>query len=161
MKEYFMGIISVVFLGATMISLSPKGYEKHLRLLCGFCSVAVILFPLFSLVGNEGNPFDGLASLFSQEEYQEEYYEKIYNNSLLISEKKNAEKMLKNDMLQEISANNDSFDVNIVVEQNNDEFYISSIEVLIYPSGVDIDPRSIEKYVKEALGCECRIIYDF
>ena len=161
MKEYFIGIISVVFLGGAMISLSPKGYEKQLRLLCGFCSVAVILFPLFSFVGNGENPFDGLASLFSQEEYQEEYYEEIYNDSFLVSEKKSAEKILKNDIIQEISADYDSIDVNIVLEQNNDEFYISSVEVMIYPSGVNIDPRSIEKYVKDALGCECRVIYDF
>ncbi len=160
MKEYFVGIIAITFLGGIMIMLSPQGYTKHLRLLCGLCSAALILLPLFSFVSGGGGAIEDIADIFSQEEYQKEYYEEIYNGSLLLSEKENAEKILKAEIKRAVSTNNDNFDVNIVIDKNSDEIYIRSVEIIIRASGVSIDPRSVEKYIKETLGCECVIIYD-
>jgi hypothetical protein len=55
---------------------------------------------------------------------------------------------------------NDGFDVAIVAEGNGEEIYIARVELIIYPSGLAIDPHAIQKYVKERLGCECVVIYE-
>ena len=102
-----------------------------------------------------------MSLLFSSKDYQEECYDEIYNSSLLESEKKNAENILKNNIKQSVGTNNDAFDVSIILEKNSDEFYISAVEVKIFASGVTIDPHLVEKYINDELGCRCEIIYDF
>ena len=160
-KEYFIAVVSIAFFGGIVVMISPKGYEKHLRLLCGFCSVALILFPLFSFFEESEASFENIVSLFSESGKQDNDYDEIYNGALLDSEMKNAEERLKSEIKQELSVNNDAFDVNLVLEEKSDVFYISSVEVIIYPEGAMMDPRAIEKHVNESVGCECVIIYDF
>ena len=161
MSGYFILIIGVTFLGGAITVLSPKGYEKHLRLLCALCVLSIVMVPMFSFIADGSNSIENLAKLFSGEEYQKEVYEEIYNKSLVESEKENAEEILKNGIKQALSIKSDSFDVNIVLAENSDGFYITSVEVIIGVSDVGIDPRSVEKYINETLGCECEIIYDF
>ncbi len=160
MKEYFIGIMAVAFLGSTLLTLAPTGFEKHLRLLCGFCAVAAVLFPLVSFL-SDGIYIDGeWTELFAQGEAEAKNYDEIYNCSLVMAEGENAEGILKNDIIKELDLKNDSFDIKIIIDKSSDEYSILRTELIIYASGIDIDPHSVEKYIKTRLGCDCEIIYD-
>ncbi len=160
MKEYFITVMAVAFFGGTIITLVPLGNTtKYVRLLCGLCTVCSIAFPLVSFVGGNFEKED-LLSIFDYEGKEESYYEEIYNNCLTDTEINNAEITLKNEIIKGISASEDDFSLNIITEENSGEISIVRVEVIIYSSGMSIDPRRIESCVFERLGCGCEFFYD-
>ncbi len=160
MKEYFIGIMAVAFLGSTLLALAPSGFEKHLRLLCGFCTVAAVLFPIVSFL-SDGIYIDGeWKELFVQDKFQTESYDEIYNDALVNAEGENAEEILKNDIIKELDLKNDSFDIRIVIDKIGDEYSISRTELIIYALGIAIDPHNVKNYIETRLECDCEVIYD-
>lgn len=161
MKEYFLGLMIVSLFGATLIALSPSGYEKPLRLLCGLCAVGAIVLPLARWTAGGFEVKQEWLEIFEQGQDSKEYYDEIYNKSLLGAEGENAQQILKNEIIKEFSLQNDSFELKIVFDNKSEEICISHVELVIYPSGIQINPHSIEEYVSTRLGCECYTIYDF
>ncbi len=160
MKEYFITIMAVALVGGVILSLTPKGSSaRYVRLLCGLCTVGCVAFPIVGFFDGELDK-EGLLSVFDYEERDKEYYEEIYNNNLNKSEIENAENILKGEILEGVSAKNDDIDVRLVTEDNSGEISILKVEVTIYPSGLTIDPRRIENYVQDRLGCPCEFFYD-
>ena len=71
MKEYFITVMAVAFLGGTIITLVPLGNTtKYVRLLCGLCTVCSIAFPLVSFVGGDFEK-EELLSIFDYESKEE------------------------------------------------------------------------------------------
>jgi hypothetical protein len=160
MKEYFVGMIVIALIGTAVISFSPRGYEGHLRLLCAACSVLILLMPMFSFIKDHDLSFDLLEKIFSENDDKTVYYDEYYNKTFFNVEKENAEKMIKSDIKQALLIKSDGFDIEIEAANNNDEYYIELIRVIILPDGAAIDPHSVEKYIKERYGCECVVLYD-
>lgn len=161
MKEYFLGMVIVVFVSAFVISLCPDGsMGKHLRLLCGLCVVGCIVIPLISYIQNVSGDEREWINMFASEEKENANYDEIYNKAFLNVESENAENNLKSQIIKELSIDAEDFDVQIYVEDNSDVKSISRVEVIIYASGVDIDPHRVEKYINELLDCQCVIRYD-
>ena len=160
MKEYFIGIMAVAFLGSTLLALAPSGFEKHLRLLCGFCAVAAVLFPLVSFL-SDGIYINGeWRELFAEDKSESRDYDEIYNDALVNAEGENAEEILKNDIIEELKLKNDSFDIRILIDKSGDEYSISRTELIIYASGIAIDPHDVKNYIETRLECDCEVIYD-
>lgn len=160
MKGFFIAVVCLSFVGSAIISLSPSGYEKHLKSIASLGTLTLAVAMLFSFMGERENYLENFALLFSSDEYQKEVYDEIYNSSLIGAEKQNAEMLLKTYIIQDLSLNNDGFDVNIVVDSSSDAIYIKHVELIIYPDGITIDPKSVEKYIREKIGCECVVVYD-
>ena len=132
---------------------------KHVRLLCSLCTVACIAFPLASLL-NGSFEYQDVIDIFDQDAESENVYDEIYNNTLNEYQISNAENLLKQEIIQSIGADSAAFDVKIITEKNNDEICISLVRVTVYTSGLSINPREVEKYVTQRLGCECETVYD-
>ena len=159
MKEYFLGIISFAFFGSFVLSVAPQGLgRKYLRFLCGLCGVGCVMFPLVSL--SYGNGAELIRNAFEISEESEENAVEIYNLYLDETIIKNAEKDLKREIISSLSAKDEDFDLEIVLDKNSDEFYIKKIFVTFYPSGYDIDPLKVEKICFFAYKCECEFFYD-
>lgn len=160
MEEYFITVMAVSLVGGVIIALAPKGNStRYVRMLCGLCTVCCVAFPVVSLAQN-GFDKEGLLSMLDYESREKEYYEEIYNKNLIGAELENAEMTLKSEIIKELSLQNDSLNVNIITENKSDEICIDSVEVIIYPSGLSADPREIEEYVEERIGCPCSFFYD-
>ena len=160
MREYLLGVVVIALLCSVVMSVTPKnGSESAMRLVCGLCAVGVIAVPLVAVFDGEGL-LDGVKDIFETEEAVPEYYDEIYNKNFDKAYVNNAEILLKNEIIQELSANDDGFDVNIVVGVKSDEKYIERVELIIYASGMSIDPHSVEKYINERLECPCIVVYD-
>lgn len=159
MSGYFLGLIIFAFVGAIILSLVPAGAsKKQVRFLCGLCSIGCIAFPLFQIAG-DGIDFDGISSIFEASSSIDENAVEIYKSYLNEATIKNVEETLKNDIIQGNSAKLDDIDVNIIVDKNSDEYYISEVVVYIYPSGYGIDPNKIEALCQERLGHKATIVY--
>ena len=160
MREYFVSVIVVALVGGMMISMLPdESGTRHLRLLCSLCTIACMVAPVAAFFDG-GFDDEHVLDMFDTEFETDNIYDEIYNNSLNDHSRINAEISLKNDIIQHFSAPNDAFDVKIVLQENNVVNCISSVEIRIYSSGLAIDPREVEKYVFDKLGCDCSIIYD-
>ena len=160
MKEYFVGIISVVFLGGMIVSVMPSGAtQKYLRLLCGLSVMACIVMPVFSFFAEQNIIIDGWDISNGVGGDDESKYVEIYNNSLKSAGTDSAEYSLKNDIIKEFSAHYDDIDIELETTVNGDEIYISNVWLKIHPSGVLLDPHKIKKYLEDRLQCPCTVVY--
>ena len=160
MKEYFISVIAISLIGGMIVSLLPDGNSvKNVKLLCSLCVVACMVFPLASFFSGTVEK-DGIVDMFEIGDGEADIYDEIYNDSLNQYELINAEKSLKQEIIQRFSASYDAFDLKIITDKNNDVIYIATVDVHIYNSGLSISPRAIEKYVYDRLGCECNFIYE-
>lgn len=160
MKEYFIVVITVTFLGGTLVSLAPSGAgQRYLRLIAALAVVGCIILPLFSFFNDWEMNIEDMSDMFSYGEESNQNYDEIYNNSIVEAGAKNLSNTLKNEIVQALEADYDDIDLTVVVNNNSDEIYIERVEVIIYPSGLSLDPHFMENYVSERLDCECEIIY--
>lgn len=161
MREYFIGVMSVIFFGGMITSLSPsaKG-QKYLRLLCSLSVVGSIVLPIFSAFREQDFDVGEFAEIFETENASEDIYGDIYNGAISDASILNAEITLKSEILREVSAKEEDFDVMVNTSLKNDVLCIESVTVKIYPSGIFINPREIENYVNERLECPCTVVYE-
>lgn len=160
MKEYFVVLISTVFVGGMIVSVTPSGaFQKYMRFLCGIAVSACIMMPLLTGEFFEKIDVEAWASYWETEQDKMLNYDEIYNSSLRSASVKNAEEYLKTLMIKELDAEIDDFDVRVIVGDESDEIYICRVEVIIYASGVALDPRRMQNIVYDLLECECVIIY--
>ena len=160
MNSYLLGLIVFAFVGSLVLSLAPAGISKgYVRLLCGLCSVGCVAFPLFSLASGGGISADEVAALFEPYDEVNENIVEIYNSSLNQATLDNAEESLKSEIIQELSADYDDFDLEISVVKTNDKFCIDKIIVKLYPSGYSLDPREISAICEARLDGHCEFIY--
>ena len=159
MNAYFLGLIVFAFVGSVVLSLAPSGTSKgYVRLLCGLCSVGCVAFPLFGFA-SEGIDSGEIAALFEPYDELDADNVEIYNSALNDSALRNSEEVLKTEIMQELSANYDDFEVEISVLKNGDEFSIDKIIVTLYPSGYALDPKAISDICEGALCAECEFVY--
>ena len=161
MKEYFVVLVSIIFVGGMIVSVTPAGsFQKYMRFLCGLAVCGCVMFPLISGdIFKKIDPEDLVYILKSEEEGLGDYDE-IYNLSLKNAGVENSEKHLKTLIIKELDANDSDIDVCLVTNDNSVEIYIERVEVIIYPSGVMLDPRKIQNIVYDVLECECIVIYE-
>lgn len=160
MTKYFLGLIIFAFVGSIVMSLSPKGASRaYLKLLCGLCSIGCIAIPLISAFWGGNLMAEEFISAFEVGSYGEDDMLEIYNSALEGAAIESAEETLKNEIIKEFSAKNDAIDVDIIVDNNGDDFYIKRIVVTLYPKGYALDPRGISDICKARLGVDCEFIY--
>jgi len=160
MKEYFVSVIAVSLVGSMLITLAPSGgLSKHIKLLCALCTVACIAFPLVSFFDDRGIVND-IENAFDIHLEEEQVYDEIYNYSINEYGALNAELTLKNEISKALDIRDDAFDVKIVRGEKNGVIYISLVRIYLYSNGLTVDPRKLESYVEERLGCGCEFVYD-
>lgn len=159
MKEYFLGVAVLSMLCSLTVTLAPAGAsQKYIRLLSGLALALCVSAPIFSLVADGG--FDvALEDMLEVETSGERDYAEIYNNAILNAGSAGAEKTLKSEILQALDGNDGDIDLNIVAHLEGEEIYIDLTEIIIYPSGLPLDPHFMQNYVSERLGCRCEVIY--
>jgi hypothetical protein len=122
--------------------------------------MASIVLPIFSFFGN-ADALDKDYNIFGEQElFDESEYAEIYNKTLCYADEKNAEEILKSEIIKEVGAKNEDVDVDIITGDKSGEFYIFKAVLKIRPSGLALDPHRMKKYVENRLGCECSIVYE-
>ncbi len=161
MKEYLLSLIALAFLGGGVLMLAPDGEaKKGIKLLCSLAAVACIILPLAPLLSDRQFDIDGILDRFAYVSESESGYVEIYNSSLTKAELENAEQQLKSQVLSRFSIKLKAFDIKLNAENKSGEYSISSATLILYPSGLSVDPRPICIYLSEQLLCECEVYYD-
>lgn len=160
MKGYILGVVSLSLVSAIIISIAPAGHsQRYLRLLAGLALTLCIAAPLLSLIGEGEFSAEYVKELLGSEEESAANYDEIYNKTIINAGKQNVEKTLKSEMLQELKGNDEDIDLYLVLSNESDEIYIERVEIIIYPSGLSLDPHFMEDYISERLDCSCVVIY--
>lgn len=160
MGNYFLGLILFAFFGSVVLSVAPHGLSRnYLRFLCGLCSVGCIVFPLASLLSDNGGGKEYIEPFFEAEAENTDKSVEIYNSYLDSVALSNVEKDLKEKIITETKSKQTDFDIDIILAESSGEIYIDSARVYFYPSGYDIDPRMVEKICFSELGCNCKFFY--
>ena len=160
MKEYFVVVIVIIFVGGIIVSLAPEGAgQRYLRLLVSLSVMGCIIMPLFSFF--DGNQIDasGLYDMLTWRDENVQNYDEIYNNTILKAGVAEAENALKNDVIKELNGDYEDIDIRIFAKEKSGEIYIERAEIIIYPSGLSLDPHFIENYISQRLKCECTVVY--
>lgn len=159
MKEYFLGVAVLSMLCSATVALAPAGAsQKYIRLLSGLALALCVAAPIFSLIA-DGGLDAALEDMLEAEASDVQDYAEIYNNAILKAGSAGAEKTLKSEILQALNGNDGDIDLNIVAHLEGEEIYIDLTEIIIYPSGLPLDPHFMQNYVSERLGCRCEVIY--
>ena len=159
MKEYFASVMALTFIGGRVVSLAPEGAsQRYLRLLVGLAVTGCIITPIFSFLGDNVLLGD-LEYELPEVESDVLNYEEIYKTSIINAGASEAEKVLESEILQAVNGKYGDVDVVINACEKSGEIYIDTVQLLIYPSGIALDPHFMQKHISERLGRECEVIY--
>ena len=159
MKEYLMTLISVSLLSGIMGMISPEGdLKKYVRLLCTLCVFCAMISPAFSLwqgMGSSGEEI--LGELIDKEDVN---YDEIYKDSLLSFGEVQAEETIKSNILERFLLSEDSIDVEVKSQSENDIEEWIAVTVLLRDEAIFTDPREILSLVESMVSCSCVIVYE-
>ena len=159
MREYIITLMTVSVVCGVISVLSPKeDMGKYVSFVCGICALGIIVTPITELIKRAEEFPDILGDRL--ENYDEEFYENTFEESIVAGSVKQAESILKNDLSQELNLDQDSFDIALSVERSENSISVKRATVTIYPKGLTIDARSVIEYIEKNLGCSCMIIYE-
>ena len=161
MKEYFAVVITVIFIGGTLVSLAPEGSGKrYLRLLVSLAVTGCIIMPLFSFLDGWEMDAEGISEMLSWGEENTQNYEEIYNKSLQNGAKEQAEELIVSKLYEQFSLSEKSASVEISFLSENQILTLQEIRVTLHGKGVLTDPREIVSFAEDAFGCPCTVLYE-
>ena len=158
MQEYLGALIGVCLFGGVLRMISPEGASgKYLRLCVGLCLLCAMLSPLSELFA-EGEKISW-SEWLSDEEYETQNYDEIYNQSLQNGVKTQAEEIIKQSIYREYSLSEETAEVETDFLSENGILTPEEVRVVLCGEGVLIDPREIVSYVRSEWDCACTVLY--
>ena len=158
MKGFVITLISVSFLNGAIGMISPDGdIKKYVRLAGALCILAAIVSPLYFAITED--KLD-LGDDFLVGALEEEEYESQYESALLAQGESSVAEAIKETLCRELGMKEENFGVKVKIAENSGEYKIEAVEVSLYSTAVNTDPRDIASLVSEKTGGECSVIYD-
>jgi hypothetical protein len=155
MESFVITLIAVAVLNGAVGMISPEGdVRKYVRLVGSLCILCVMAYPLISFMG-EGIPMPDISH---NVEENVQNYEDIYESALLDGGKSVVEQSVKSRLSEKFSLSGESFDVKLILDE--EELRVSSVNVYLHSTVINIDPRKISDFVSSDMGYRCEIIYD-
>lgn len=159
MKQYLLTLIAAALLAALVGILSPDGERggiaKHMRLLISLFLVCVLIAPLRGVIINLQDLINGDFSLPELGLENEDDYRQQMENALDDASVNYFCDMLTQSIESQFSIS--PGDVRCRVDWQREGERLSPTRVTVILSGKAIwqDPKPIQAYVSELLGCEC------
>ena len=157
-REYLLTLVGVVILSGVILMLGADGSAKnYIKLVCSLSVLSALISPLSTLAAEGGfSPADWLESI-KEEEID---YDEIYRESLDRYEKETVEKIIKDNVLRNISIKDSDLKIEAQIESKNNKNEITSVTVILRDRGLLCDPREIADLINETVGCPCVILYE-
>lgn len=157
MRSYIMMLVGASLVTGMLLVLCPKKHQKYLRLLCGFCMIAILVAPLPSYY----EAMDEMLS-FSEGEYGENgvsNYDEFYQNALCDASEKQMEIWLKSQFFNRYSLHEEDLSATVLLERDGDKVTVKKTILYISGRALLIDPAEMISFVEQTLFCPCEIIY--
>ena len=158
MRNFVITLLSVAFLNGAIGMISPDGdIKKYVRLAGALCILAAIVSPLYFAI-NSGDLYFG--EDFMDQVLDESTYESQYESALLDAGEKSLAEAVKKSLCAELGMSEKNFGVSVRIVEVDSEYRIENVEVALYSTAVNTDPRDISAFVKNKTGGECTVIYE-
>ncbi len=160
MKDYLLTLIAAALVAALVGILSPDGERggiaKHLKLLTSLFLICVLISPLHSVLTGLKDLANGNLSLPNFDVGTEDDYRQQMDAALDGATESYVSDMLTQTLESQFSIT--TGDVSCRVEWAREGETLKPTRVTVILSGKAIwkDPKPIEDFVSELLGCECR-----
>lgn len=158
MKEYLLSVIAAALFAAMIWILSPagsgKGISAHLRLACALFLLCILLSPLKNALSNVKNWINGGFEEALPPATDKEEYAHIMEEAMNASSKTYLSELLIHRLENEFSI--PSGDVRCVMQwENANGARPVRVSIILSGNAIWRDPKDIEAYVEDLLGCEC------
>ena len=158
MRSFVITLLSVAFLNGAIGMISPDGdMRKYVRFTGALCILAAIVSPLYFAINSGALNF---CEDFFEQSLDETLYESEYESALLEAGENSLAEAVKKSLITELGMNEKSFGVRVVIASDDGDYRIDAVEIALYSSAVNTDPRDISAFVCDKTGGECRIIYE-
>ena len=150
-------LVGASLLVGVILAICPRKHQKYLRLLGGFCMIAILVAPLPSY----SEAIDE-ALFFDEGEYGEEgseNYDEFYQNALCDANEKQLALWLQNRFIAQYSLDSSDLSASVTLENDGDKITVKKTTICLSGRAVLIDPAEMISFVEKTLFCPCEIIY--
>ncbi len=159
MKDYLIGLLAASMIAALVGLLTPDGERggigKHVKLLTALFLVCVLIAPIGSAIEGLKKLFEGGIDLPGMEETPDQSYQEELSGAL-----ENASTAYFTQMLTQVLENQFQIPAGelrcaVSWESVGEALKPTRVTVVLSGSAIWKDPRAIEDFVEELLGCNC------
>ena len=159
MKAYLLTLLAASMVTALVGILAPSGekggIEKHMKLLTSLFLVCVILAPLSDLLGKwNGSPENGLLPA-PESGSQENSYKEQMEQALQAASSTYFIKLLTGLLEEEFDIAHGEVVCSVQWSQSGDSLTPSHVTLILSGRAIWKDPRPMEAFVSDLLGCSC------
>lgn len=153
MKSYLISLAAVAVIAAlTGLLTTSDGKDSGLRLLTGFCVLAVVSAPFVSGLRAISSPDFSFLSVDGDGEIAAEY-ETLFRDSIKVYGGAYIADRLTEQLAARYARDASCFSVRLTLSE--DGTHITAATVLLGGSAVFLDTYDLENYVTDILGCPC------
>ncbi len=155
MQDYIFSVISFSAIGTVALGLLPLGddaLKKAFSLLLSLIMILVIGDPLISFIKSYDGSFLESISVAETSSYEEVWLEALGDLT-----KKDADAAVLRLIAAEFSLNEDEIKVDCLLKKTENSFALDDVDVILSGKGKLINPRRVESFLNEKLGCKCRV----
>lgn len=155
MRNYIFSVISFSAIGTVALGLLPleEGVlKKAFMLVLSLIMILVIGEPVLSFIKTyDDSFFDDISSI------EENTYEATWLETLGDITKKEADDAVLRLISEEYSLKKDEIKVDCSLKKEENAFSLESVTVILSGKGAFINPRRVESFLNENLGCSCTV----
>lgn len=158
MKTYFLSLIGASLCVALISILAPNGtLGKYVRLLTSLFLICVIISPLDGAIDGMRELINGTLTFPDSNQQIEEEAREEWQSMLDSSSKTYFLQSLRQLLEAEFSISPGEIDCSALWEEKNGAVKPRRIHILLSGSAIWKDPKAIEHFIGDLLGCECII----
>ena len=158
MKEYLLSIIASALFAAMIGILSPagngKGISAHLRLACSLFLLCILLSPLKNALSDAKEWINGGFEEALPPAAEKEEYTQMMEDAMNATSKTYLSELLIHRLENEFSIPSGEIRCVIQWESANGARPVR-VSIILSGNAIWRDPKDIEAYVENLLGCEC------
>ena len=157
MEDYVMMLVGASLLTGVLFVICPKKHQRYLRLIGGFCMIAILIRPLPSCLAAVSDRLSSVGDGIGEEDAL--VYEEIYHQTLRDANQTRIESFLEERFYQAYSLENSDLSVSVMLQEEDGVVSVKKTIVFLSGRAILVDPDPIIAYVEEVVSCPCEIVY--
>ena len=158
MKSYVMILLGTSLLTGMLGVICPRKHQKYLRVLCGFCVIAVLVSPLPRYLATLDDRLSSVEEVGDEESVKK--YNEIYHEALLEANQTQLEAWLQSHFINEFSLESKDLSVTVILTEGRENVSVKKTIVCLSGRAIFVDPAPMISFVEDTLFCPCEIVYN-
>ncbi len=156
MKEYVFSLIAVSLFGGIACAIAPGGkMKKSISFIVSLLLITAVGRPIIKLFKDaEIFSYTGIVENLISEEKD---YDGVFNGEITYIAKESAKAYAENILTEELCIDESDFRIEAVTNTAGGEIELERIDVTLIGKGLLVNPRTVEKKIRESFGCICNV----